>query len=126
MRPPKTFNAESPDGASAPNVPNSLEMLIATQHLIPTTTAPRFRFSTELAVASQFPCSTLGNRRDWDGRFATLPISLGDLLSLEEGLEHFLAEQVFERSKVDVLRNGVQDSVAGEDTERKDAMEVRV
>ncbi len=37
---------------------------------------------------------------------------LGDLLSLEEGLEHFLAEQVFERSEVDVLRHGVEDSVA--------------
>ena len=49
-----------------------------------------------------------------------------DLLSLEEGLEHLLAEQLFERPEVDVLRNGVEDSVAGEDAERKDAMEVRV
>ncbi len=45
---------------------------------------------------------------------------------LEEGLEQFLTEQVFERSEVDVFRNWVEDSVAGEDTERKDAMEVRV
>ena len=51
---------------------------------------------------------------------------LSDLLSLEEGLEHLLAEQLFERPEVDVLRNGVEDSVAGEDAERKDAMEVRV
>ena len=42
---------------------------------------------------------------------------LGDLLLLEEGLEHFLAEEVFERSEVDVFRSGVEDSVAGEDAE---------
>ena len=51
---------------------------------------------------------------------------LGDLLLLQEGPEHLLAEQVFERSEVDVFRSGVEDSVAGEDAERKDAMEVRV
>ena len=51
---------------------------------------------------------------------------LGDLLFLQEGLEHVLAKQIFERSGVDVFRSGMEDPVVGEDAEGCEGMAVRV
>ena len=42
----------------------------------------------------------------------------GDLLLQQEKLEQFLAEEVLQRGEVDVLGDGVEDRIAGEETER--------
>ena len=56
--------------------------------------------------------------------FEKLDPFLGDFLFLEAHLEELLAKEILERVEVDVLGHGVEDAVAGEDSEGRESVTV--